>query len=117
MRPALPGMNKLVLAVLAGAALLGVGVALQQSRSTDTQEAAFLSLPVFASDGKRIGEVVQVGVYQGQKAIVARVDPEIGVRPQGILIPRNLFREKADRIEVTMTSAEFKSTLAKEQQP
>jgi hypothetical protein len=101
--------------VLIGAIGLAVGVvAVQRAQAPTGQVATLVSLPVFASDGRRIGEVVQIGVYNGQKAVIANLDPAIGVRPQGVLIPRNLYREKADRIEIALTTDEVKKTLAKE---
>jgi hypothetical protein len=106
-------MRRLLWILIIGAGMAATVALGQQWLTPGSREAALTSMPVFAADGHKIGSVVQIGIYQGQKALIASVDPRIGVRPQDILIPKDLYRERGNRIELTLTTPDVKRKLAK----
>ena len=107
-------MNRLVAMCIAGFTLAAAPVFAQEVPRQAQQAVTLVGLPVYSSDGEKIGEVVQVGQYEGQKAVVAKMEPAIGVGPQGVLIPDGAYTEKSDRIELPLTATEVKDTLSKE---
>jgi hypothetical protein len=76
-----------------------------------------IGLPVFSSDGQKLGEVTDVGeVSGGQQAIRAEMGEFLGVGSTPVVIPPDAFQKKDDRIEAAMTAAEVRDTLTRQRQ-
>lgn len=79
------------------------------------QGKAMVGLPVFSSDGQKLGEVIEVGQSGGQEAIRAEMGEFLGLGSTAVVIGADIFQKKADRIELSMTAAEVKDTISKQQ--
>jgi sporulation protein YlmC with PRC-barrel domain len=64
--------------------------------------AALIGLSVFTSDGREIGKVVDV-VREPEPQLVAEVERWGGIGPHVVLIPIDMFVQRVDRIELTIT--------------
>jgi len=112
-------MIKLPLAAAALAvALTGSPSLAQQADPPAAAQAQppLVGLAVYSSDGEKLGQVTQVGSAAGQPAVRAELGGFLDVAPSAVVIPANMFEQKPDRIEISMTAAEVKDTLTKQQQ-
>src|SRR5262245_33651802 len=75
---------------------------------------AMVGLPVFSSDGQKLGEVVEVGLSGGQEAIRAEMGEFLGLGSTAVVIGADIFQKKADRVELSMTAAEVKDTISRQ---
>jgi PRC-barrel domain len=106
------------------AALAAVVVALaatapaaaQHSRKPAAGQAdrALVGLPLFSSDGKRIGRVLATGTDDDDQAVlVAEIAWPLGIGSHAVAIPSDLFVRKAGRVELTITAAEVAERISK----
>jgi hypothetical protein len=79
-------------------------------------DAALVGLPVYSSDGQRLGQIAEVGTSSGQSAVRAEMDEVLGIGTRSVIIVAEVFQKKDDRIELTMTADEVKDTLSKQRQ-
>lgn len=71
-----------------------------------------VDLPIYTSDGKAIGRVIATGFDDdNQPVLVAEIDRPLGLGPQAVAIPTDLFVRRAARIELTITEAEVTARL------
>jgi hypothetical protein len=88
----------------------------QQPPPAAEAEASLVGLPVYSSDGQKLGEVTRVGTVGGQRILHAEIGTFLGLGPSPVLIPHNVFEHKADRIEVAMTAAEVRDSVTRQKQ-
>ena len=79
-------------------------------------EATLVGLPVYSSDGQKLGQITEVGTSRGQPAVRAEIGGFLGLGSTPVVIPANMFEQKADRVEVLMTADEVKDTMSKQNQ-
>jgi hypothetical protein len=85
-----------------------------QQRPASRNERTAVGLPIYTSDGKAIGRVTASGVDEDNQAVlVGEIERSIGIGPQAIAIPTELFVRKRDRIELTLTEAEVNARLGR----
>ena len=105
-------------AALALAAAAPLAVTSVQAQQSETQAAepttTAIGLPIFTSDGEHLGEVVQIISYGDKPALRAEIGSFLGLGATTAVIPANMFERKPDRIELTMTAAEVRDTVAKQ---
>jgi hypothetical protein len=94
-------------------------VAAQQAPSGENQpgvrsDATLIGLPVYSSDGQRLGQVAEVGSSRGRPAVRAEMEESLGIGARSVIIIAEVFQQKNDRIELSMTAAEVKDTLVKQ---
>lgn len=77
-------------------------------------EVTLVGLPVYSSDGQKLGAVTEVGVSGTQRAVRAEIGGFLGIGSNAVVIPTNMFEHKGDRIEVLMTADEVKDTISKQ---
>ena len=75
-----------------------------------------IGLAVYSSDGEKLGQVTHVGTAGGQPAVRAELGGLLDVAPSAVVIPATMVAQQPDRIEVSMTAAEVKETLSKQQE-
>jgi ribosomal 30S subunit maturation factor RimM len=89
----------------------------QQQQGPPTQgEVQLVGLPVYSSDGEKLGEVTNVGLVGGEQTLGADKGAFLGLGSKQVLIPADMFKHKVDRIEISMSAAEVKETIAAQQQ-
>lgn len=88
----------------------------QKQKPSAKADRTTVGLPIFSSDGKRIGKILATGIDEDdQPVLVAEVERPLGLGPIGVAIPTNLFVVKADRVQLTITACEVASRLATSQ--
>lgn len=105
---------RLVVAALA-LVLAGAQAAPQETQRqppTTPQQQAPAGLPLYSSDGKLLGRVIAAGVdSDDEPVLVAEIQRPLGIGPQAIAIPSDMFVQRRDRIELTITAAEVNARL------
>ena len=90
--------------------------AAQHSRKPAVGQAgrALVGLPLFSSDGKRIGRIVATGTDDDNRAVlVAEIEQPLGIGSHAVAIPADMFVRKAGRVELTVTAAEVAERISK----
>ena len=90
--------------------------AAQHSRKPAAGQAgrALVGLPLFSSDGKRIGRIVATGTDNDNRAVlVAEIEQPLGIGSHAVAIPADMFVRKAGRVELTITAAEVAERISK----
>jgi hypothetical protein len=111
--------NAMLKALLVAGALALAGTttsALAQEKQPPAAqpEVTLVGLPVYSSDGHKLGAVTEVGVSGTQRALRAEIGGFLGLGSSPVVIPANMFEHKGDRIEVLMTADEVKDTISKQ---
>jgi ribosomal 30S subunit maturation factor RimM len=100
---------------IAFALALSILPATAQQTKPDTaqQETSIIGMPIYSSDGQKLGEVTQVGMHEGRHAVVAQLEPSLGSGAK-VLIPAEMMRQhQNDRLELSMTAEEVRNTVSK----
>ena len=71
-------------------------------------DAWLVGLPLYSSDGQKLGQVTEVVTAAGQRAVRAEMGTFLGLGPTPILIPEEMVDRKPDRVEIIMTASEVK---------
>jgi hypothetical protein len=116
--------SRLVAAALALALAAGPVAAQQAPEQSPVPEkqpgvqadAALVGLPIYSSDGQRLGQIAEVGTSSGQPAVRGEMDELLGIGTRSVIIVAEVFQKKDDRIELSMTADEVKDTLSKQRQ-
>jgi sporulation protein YlmC with PRC-barrel domain len=83
----------------------------QMQPDTAQPETLVVGLPIYCSDGTKIGEVTQVGMHDGQQTVAAQLEPSLmGAK---VLIPAKLMTQQDDRLELPMTTEQVKTQISK----
>jgi hypothetical protein len=110
---ALPSQFRLAVAALA--LTLAAAPAVPQSpqqRPAAKVERTAIGLPIVTADGKAIGKVVATGTdTDNQPVLVGAIERQLGIGPEAVAIPTDLFVRKQGRIELTITEAEINARL------
>ena len=79
-------------------------------------DATLVGLPIYSSDGQRLGQIAEVGSSRGQGAGRASGDGGkfFGIGTRTVIMFADALQQKNDRIELSMTAAEVKDTLSKQ---
>jgi hypothetical protein len=94
-------------------ALAGVPASAQQTQPPAAQpEAVLVGLPVYSSDGQKLGEVTEAVRFGTRPAVRAEMGDFLGLGPSVVLIDADVFSKKDDRIELTMTAAEVRERIS-----
>jgi hypothetical protein len=62
-----------------------------------------------------VGLVVEAGVDDGEAVLIAEIDRPLGIGNDLVVIPTEMFVNKSDHIELTITAQRVRDTLAKPQ--
>src|SRR5262245_40666556 len=104
-------MPRLALTALAVVIALVSALAAQQSPPPAPQPAATLvGLPVFSSDGQKLGEVTSAATVAGKTAVRVEMGAFLGLGPSQVLVDHGVYQRKGDRLELNMSAIEVKET-------
>jgi hypothetical protein len=74
----------------------------------------FVGLPLFSSDGQRIGRIVATGTDDDNQAVlVAEIERPLGIGTDAVAIPFDMFVRKRGRVELTITAAEVADIISR----
>jgi len=103
---------------LAGFALVvafaATQVLAQQGQPPATPESSLVGLPVYSSDGQKLGEVTAAVTAAGKTAVRVEMGAFLGLGPSQVLVDDGVHQRKGDRVELTMTAAEVKETISQQ---
>ena len=90
----------------------------QDSEAVPTSEVAprLLNLPIRSVDDQPIGVVTQAGIGDGEAVLIGEVERPLGLGPELIAITADMFVDKGDHIQLTLTSDQIREKLAKAKQ-
>jgi sporulation protein YlmC with PRC-barrel domain len=75
--------------------------------------AVLIGLPVYTSDGRLVGKISDLGRKgHGQGVLIAELERPLGLGPQTVAIPIDMFVQRPDRIELTITADQVNDRLA-----
>jgi hypothetical protein len=113
-------LRTLLAAGLLGATLAAAPASAQQSQPATPPAAHtdsnLVGLPVYSSDGHKLGDVTEVGTFGGKRMLRAEIGTFLGMGPSPVLIPVDMFEHKSDRIEVAMSADEVRNTVSRQKQ-
>jgi sporulation protein YlmC with PRC-barrel domain len=100
---------------IAVAIALGTAPATAQQTPPGTaqQESSLVGLPIYSSDGEKLGEVTDVTMHEGQQAVLAEMGTFLGIGTKPVLIPAGMVTRKGGRVELPMTAGEVKNIITK----
>jgi hypothetical protein len=76
-------------------------------------EARLYGLPIFTSDGLRIGAVAETATADdGYMVLLAELEGTVSMGPQMVAIPLELILLRADRIDLFLTATEVRERLS-----
>ena len=102
------GTLALALAVMPAMAQEGV----TQEPKTTQLDATTVGLPIFSSDGKKLGQVVANGMADDGPVLLAEIERPLGIGPIIVAVPTNMIELRADRIELTITAIQVRNKLS-----
>lgn len=74
-------------------------------------ELSVVGLPIYSSDGLRIGDVTMLGTYRGETAMIGEVSRSMGLGTRSVLIPEAMATVAAGRVVLSITSDEVEARL------
>jgi sporulation protein YlmC with PRC-barrel domain len=78
------------------------------------EETQLYGLPIFTSDGVRVGAVAETGTDNGGRLVLlSELERPLGIGMQIVAIPLDLIVIHADRIDLFLTATEVRERLSK----
>jgi hypothetical protein len=117
--PSRSGLAVAALALALGAApampeMPGQRPAGKTNKANKTEPNPAVGLPVYTADGKAIGKVLATGTDEdNQPVLVAEIERSLGLGPEAIAIPTDMFVRKQGRIELNLTETEVNARLGR----
>ena len=90
-----------LLAAAAAAAAAPVALAQTDTAHTDT---SVIGMPIYTSDGMKIGQVTTLGRFRGESSMIGEVGRFMGFGTRRVLIPDTLATVQNDRVILTIAS-------------
>ena len=112
-------MRKAVLAMVAALAITPTnGVIAQEPEAVPRSEVAprLLNLPIRSVDDQPIGVVTQAGIGDGEAVLIGEVERPLGLGPELIALTADMFVDRGDHIQLTLTADQIREKLAKAKQ-
>ena len=106
-------MLRLRLAAGIMALALAASQGLAQQSGTQT---GLIGLPVYSSDGQKLGQITEVGTSLGRPAVRADMDEIVGIGPRSVVIAADIIQQWSDRVELTLSAAEVRARLFRQKQ-
>ena len=101
------------LCAIAVATVLATVPVLAQQDQQSHPHTVFVGLPILSSDGEKIGQITGVEVENGKGLLVGEIDRRMGIGTDEVAIPIGVYVDRGDHIELTVTAAEVRDTIAR----
>jgi hypothetical protein len=87
----------------------------QETESIPRSEVAprLLHLPIHSIDGQHIGVVTQAAIGGGEAVFIGEVERPLGLGPERIAISADMFIDRGDHIQLTLTADQIREQLGK----
>jgi hypothetical protein len=103
------------LAINVGTMPHAMGQQATEDSSATQVDRGLIGLPVRSSDDQQIGLVTEAGIDDGEAILIAEIDRPLGIGHDLVVIPTEMFVNKGDHIELTITAEQVRDRLAKPQ--
>jgi len=107
-----------ILAALVVLTIAPVSLAIaQKPEAVPQSEVAprLLNLPIRSVDDQPIGVVTQAGIGDGEAVLIGEVEHPLGLGPELIAITADMFVDKGDHIQLTLSADQIREKLTKGQ--
>lgn len=74
---------------------------------------ALVGMPIVTVDGETVGYITEVGVDDGQAVVIGEIVRPLGIGYDAVVIPTEMFANKGDHVELTITAEQTRSRLAR----
>lgn len=95
------------------ATVLATSPVLAQQDQQSHSHTVFVGLPILSFDGEKIGQITAVEIENGQGLLVGEIDRHMGIGSDEVAIPTGVYVDRGDHIELTVTAAEVRDTIAR----
>jgi len=75
-----------------------------------------VGLPIHTSDGHEIGLVTEAGIDDGEAILIGEIERPLGLGPDVVVITKEMFVNRGDHIELTITAEQVRDRLARPEQ-
>jgi len=72
-----------------------------------------IGLPIHTSDGHEIGLITEAGIDDGEAILIGEIERPLGIGVDVVVITREMFANKGDHIELTLTAEQVGVRLAR----
>ena len=112
-------MHKMVMAAVVALSVAPISLAIaQEPEAVPRSEVAprLLNLPIRSLDNQPIGVVTQAGIGDGPAVLIGEVERPLGLGPELIAISADMFVDRGDHIQLTLTAYQIREKLAQAKQ-
>ena len=74
-------------------------------------DASLVGLRIMSSDGQEVGQVTEIGIDDGQAILVGEIDRPLGIGSDVVAIPAEMFVNRGDHVELTITAAQVRDRV------
>jgi hypothetical protein len=72
-----------------------------------------VGLPIRSSDDQQIGLVTEAGIDDGEAILIGEIERPLGLGPDVVVITSEMFVNRGDHIELTLTAEQVRDRLAR----
>ena len=113
-------MLRTILAGFFALSLATIPQAVAQQEHADTPateiDRGVVGLPIHTSDGHEIGLVTEAGIDDGEAILIGEIERPLGIGVGVVIITSEMFVNRGDHIELTLTVEQVRDRLAKPEQ-
>ena len=106
--------------ILAGFFALSLATVPQAVAQQEQQEApateidrGVVGLPIRSSDDQQVGLVTEAGIDDGEAILIGEIERPLGLGPDVVVITSDMFVNRGDHIELTLTAEQVRDRLAR----
>ena len=86
-------------------------IAREQVPSTSVINRTLIGLPIVTADEETVGYITEVGIDHGQAIVIGEIVRQLGIGYDAVAIPIEMFANKGDHVELTITAEQVRSRL------
>ena len=87
----------------------------QESPATEIDR-GLIGLPIHSSDDQQVGLVTEAGIDDGEAILIGEIERPLGLGPDVVVITSDMFVNRGDHIELTITAEQVRDRLARPEQ-
>ena len=87
----------------------------QEAPATEIDQGV-VGLPIRSSDDQQLGLVTEAGIDDGEAILIGEIERPLGLGPDVVVITSEIFVNRGDHIELTLTVEQVRDRLAKPEQ-
>ena len=92
---------------------LAVGQQEQAHAPATEIDRGVVGLPIHSSDGQAVGLVTEAGIDDGEAILIGEIERPLGIGVDVVVITSEMFVNRGDDIELTLTAEQVRDRLAR----